>query len=87
MLLSQDKELAKLPDSLPQVQAVYPNLVLRIPRLVSTRNIPIPIRENKISSWALQKTGGLSTWGTYGARAKAYAAAYSIREWAPRIPI
>jgi hypothetical protein len=71
MLLSLEKDdLAKLPASLPQVQAIYPNRSLKIPRLVSTRNMPIPIRENKISSWGLQKVGALATWGAYGGKGK-----------------
>ena len=69
MLLNLDKDdLNKLPVSLPQVQAVYPNRILRTPHLLATRNMPIPIRENKISSWGLQKTGALATWGAYGSR-------------------
>ena len=69
MLLSVDRDdLTKIPGSLPQVQAIYPNRSLKIPRLVPMRNMPIPIRENKISSWGLQKIGALATWGAYGKR-------------------
>jgi len=71
MLLSLDKDdLHNLPVSLPQVQAVYPNRILKTPRLVSTRNMPIAVRENKISSWGLQKVGALATWGAYGGKGK-----------------
>jgi hypothetical protein len=71
MLLDMSKDdLTKLPEQMPNVQAVYPNRQLRVPRLVAIKNMPIPIRENKISSWGLQKIGALATWGAYGARGK-----------------
>ncbi len=70
LLTIERDELAKLPDEMPQVQAIYPNRVLRVPRLAPTRNIPIPVRENKISSWGLQKIGALATWGAYGGKGK-----------------
>ncbi len=72
MLLDMSKDdLAKLHKAIPDIQAVYPNRTLRIPRLVATKSIPIPIRENRISSWGLQKIGALATWGAYGSRGKA----------------
>jgi len=71
MLLDMSKDdLTKLPEKMPNVQAVYPNRQLRVPRLVAIKNMPIPIRENKISSWGLQKIGALATWGAYGNRGK-----------------
>jgi len=66
MLLDISKDdLTKLPQKMPNVQAVYPNRQLRVPRLVAIKNMPIPIRENKISSWGLQKIGALATWGAW----------------------
>ena len=71
MLIDCSKEdLARLPKEMPNAQAVYPNRQLRVPRLVAIRNMPIPIRENKISSWGLQKIGALATWGAYGGKGK-----------------
>lgn len=67
--LSKD-DLARLPESMPEAQGVYLNRWLRVPKLVATKNLPVSIRENRISSWGLQKIGALSVWGAYGARGK-----------------
>ncbi len=68
LLTIEKDELAKLPAEMPQVQDVYPNRTLHVPRLAPTRSMPIPVRENKISSWGLQKIGALATWGAYGGK-------------------
>lgn len=62
------KDLEILPASIPNIRDIYPNRILRSPRLVETKNLPSTVLENKTSSWGVSKIGALAAWGAYGAR-------------------
>lgn len=63
-------DLRELPKAIPQVQDIYPNRILSVPRLVEARNLPTNVTENQASAWGLSRIGALATWGAYGARGK-----------------
>jgi hypothetical protein len=62
------QDLAVLPTAVPGIRDIYPNRILRSPRLVETKNLPNTVLENKTSSWGVSKIGSLGAWGAYGAR-------------------
>ncbi len=61
-------DLRKLLDEVPQIRSIYPNRVLKVPKLVEVKNLPPVVLENKTSSWGIQKIGALAAWGAYNAR-------------------
>lgn len=67
--ISKD-DLHKLPNEVPEIQDVYPNRTLRLPRLVEAKNLPSQVTEEKASSWGISKIGALAVWGAYNARGK-----------------
>jgi hypothetical protein len=62
--MSKD-DLRKLPEEVPNIEGIYPNRTLRIPRIVETRNLPQNVRENKAASWGVHAIGALAAWGAY----------------------
>ncbi len=62
------EELELLPAAVQGVRDIYPNRVLRSPRLVEVRTLPDAVLEHKASAWGLVKIGALAAWGAYGAR-------------------
>jgi subtilisin family serine protease len=72
-VLELDKDsLQKLPDqeAAANIQDIYPNRVLRLPRLVDIGNLPEAVRDEKTSSWGINRINALSTWGAYQALGK-----------------
>lgn len=63
-------DLAKLPSEVPEIQDIYPNRTLRIPRLTEVRHLPIAVTEEKASSWGVRRIGALAVWGAYEARGR-----------------
>lgn len=64
------EDLAKLPQEIPQIEDIYPNRTLRLPRFVEVKNLPSQVEDYKASSWGISKIGALATWSAYGARGK-----------------
>ena len=63
-------DLARLPAQVPQIQDIFPNHSLKVPRLVEEKNVPSQVQEEKASSWGVNKIGALSVWGAYNVRGK-----------------
>jgi subtilisin family serine protease len=61
-------DLPQLLTDVPGIQAVYPDAVVHHPPVTHARDLPAAILENSAASWGLITTGGLATWGAYGAR-------------------
>jgi subtilisin family serine protease len=53
-----------------EVAAVYPNRVLRVPRVFEVRELPAAAAESRASSWGVERVGALATWGAYNVRGK-----------------
>ena len=51
----------------PLIGDIYPNRVLRVPRMVELKALPERVRENKASAWGIHAVGGLAARGAYGA--------------------
>lgn len=69
MLLElKTNDLEVLPTAVPNIRDIYPNRILRSPRLVETKYLPPVVLENKTSSWGVGKIGALGVWGAYGAK-------------------
>ena len=54
----------------PLIGDIYPNRVLRLPRLVELKRLPPRVVENKASAWGIHVVGALAARGAYGARGK-----------------
>ena len=63
-------ELATLGTEVPEIQNIYPNRTLKLPRLVEVKNLPPAVMDHKASAWGVDKIGALAVWGVYGARGK-----------------
>lgn len=61
-------DLHKLPNSVQNISAIFPNRIVRLPPVVEATRIPQPISDNKTSAWGIEKIGALSVWGAYGTR-------------------
>jgi subtilisin family serine protease len=60
-------ELTQLRE-LPALRDVYPNRVLRVPRLVQPKEVPTAVGEVAAASWGIHRIGALAAWGAYGVR-------------------
>jgi subtilisin family serine protease len=63
-------DLAKLATDVPEIQDIYPNRTIRLPRVVEVKELPGPVLDHRASAWGVSKIGALSAWGAYGARGK-----------------
>lgn len=54
----------------PLIGDIYPNRVLRLPRLVELKRLPPRVVENRASAWGIHAVGALAARGAYGARGK-----------------
>jgi Subtilase family len=71
MVLNIKKDdLASLPETVPNIQSIYPNRILRLPSLVEVKKLPLYVLEEKASSWGVNRIGALGAWGAYNARGK-----------------
>jgi subtilisin family serine protease len=73
MVLEIDRDsLGKLPQQAADanIQDIFPNRTLRLPRLVDVKSVPQAVQDEKTSSWGIHRINALSTWGAYGARGK-----------------
>jgi hypothetical protein len=52
----------------PLVRDIYPNRLLRTPRLVQAKALPDTVIESRAASWGLSRINALAAWGAYGAR-------------------
>ncbi|MEV6107514.1 S8 family serine peptidase [Streptomyces sp. NPDC051940] len=60
-------ELARLA-TMPGLTAVHPNTPLSLPPVTTASELPTTVLENSASSWGVNATGALASWGAYGAR-------------------
>ena len=63
-------ELAGLVDESDAVYAVYPNRVLRIPRVLEVDKLPPAAAASRAAGWGVERIGALSVWGAYGTRGR-----------------
>ena len=67
--LSRD-ELRELPNAVPEVSEIYLNRTVHVPPVVEIRTLPASVAqmETHVSTWGLQKSGALASWGAFGKR-------------------
>lgn len=71
LLLQLPKDdLAQLPDQSSDIADIYPNRILRVPRVVEAKYLPLRVRETKLAAWGLQAVGALAVWGSIGAKGR-----------------
>ncbi|HEV2071792.1 MAG TPA: S8 family serine peptidase [Acidimicrobiales bacterium] len=63
-------DLEQLPGEVEGIEGVYPNRTLRVPPVQAVSNFPPQVLENRASSWGLERSGALATWGAYGVRGR-----------------
>lgn len=62
--------LAKDSDSVKGISDIFPNRRIETPSQPDVRNLPGEVKkmENEVSTWGLQKTNALASWGTFNAK-------------------
>lgn len=63
-------EVPRLAIDVPQIGDIYPNRMLRVPRVVEAKRLPFNVEDNKTSGWGVHAIGALAAWGAYGSRGK-----------------
>lgn len=63
-------EVPKLVTDVPRIGDLYPNRLLRVPRVVEAKRLPFNVEDNKTSAWGVNAIGALAAWGAYGSRGK-----------------
>lgn len=63
-------EVPKLVTDVPRIGDIYPNRLLRVPRVVEAKRLPFNVEDNKTSAWGVNAIGALAAWGAYGSRGK-----------------
>jgi hypothetical protein len=65
----------RIPDSkledltnIPDIEEIHVNRRLLLPPVVSPKQVPQAIEDNKVSAWGLRMTGALAAWGAYDRR-------------------
>lgn len=61
-------QLQELPTRVPNVAAVYPNRLVKLPPVFRPSALPAVVNDNKAHTWGLARTGALAVWGAFGAR-------------------
>jgi len=72
-------ELHRLPDSVPNISAVFPNRTVQLPPVTEVTQIPQEILDNKTSAWGVEKVGAMAVWGAYGTRGKHQRSGRSVK--------
>jgi hypothetical protein len=67
---TQDLEKMAMEADAQQIRDIYPNRILRSPKLVEAKMLPDAVLEVKASSWGVDKIGALSAWGAYESRGR-----------------
>lgn len=63
-------ELAILREDSETIENVYPNYRVKVPDFARVASLPATVTDNKTSSYGIDATGGLASWGAYGSRGK-----------------
>lgn len=61
-------ELAKLPDQVQRISAVYPNRKVKLPPISKAAGEPLAVSDHKAYTWGLARTGAMACWGAFDAR-------------------
>lgn len=61
-------DLARLPDQLPGVLAIFPNRRVPVPPRLKARSLPAEVERWVTHAWGLEAVGALSCWGAFDAR-------------------
>ena len=64
------EDLPQLVESVPTIEDLYPNRRMHVPPVIAAKVLPMPVEDNKASSWGLRRIGALAAWGAYGCRGK-----------------
>ncbi|SEP33555.1 Subtilase family protein [Methylobacterium sp. ap11] len=66
----RDKELPKLidADAAEGIEGVYLNRKLLVPPMVTPKQLPQSVEDNKVSAWGIRMIGALAVWGAFGCR-------------------
>jgi len=67
VLSVRSEDLPKLIEA-PNIQDIFPNQRLFVPPVVSPKQVPLSVEDNKVSSWGIRTIGALSAWGAFGCR-------------------
>lgn len=68
----KDKELPKLidTDAADGIEGVYLNRKLLVPPMVTPKQLPQSVEDNKVSAWGIRMIGALAVWGAFGCRGR-----------------
>jgi subtilisin family serine protease len=61
-------DLARLANEGLGIVSVFPNRLIKPPRLIASKHIPARVELRTTHSWGLEKTEALACWGAFGAR-------------------
>jgi len=61
-------ELQTLVREVDDIADIFPDRELRVPPISKVQRLPHNVADAKASSWGVNATGALATWGAYGAR-------------------
>ncbi|MFN6996977.1 MAG: S8 family serine peptidase [Aquincola tertiaricarbonis] len=61
-------DLARLPDQLPGVLAIFPNRRVPVPPRLKAKTLPPEVERWVTHAWGLEAVGALSCWGAFDAR-------------------
>ena len=61
-------DLAKLPDEVPGLLAVFPNRRVPVPPRLRVRTLPQAVERRTTHAWGLEACGALAAWGAFDAR-------------------
>ena len=61
-------DLAKLPDEVPGLLAVFPNRRVPVPPRLRVRTLPQAVERRSTHAWGLEACGALAAWGAFDAR-------------------